>query len=127
MGWVSENQTEAERIEKEWWPHARQNYWFYNVAFPGRGLGDKETQDLYQPWWNGVEREEDIKYEDVKGNGDLLVGTCDDVIGEIERYKKELGCEYIIIQTIFGTGPPMPAVLEEIKLFGRKIIPYFGE
>ena len=127
IGWVSENQKEEEKIEKEWWPHAQSNYWFYSSAFPGRGLGDLESQNLYQSWWNDVKNEEDIKYEKVKGNGDILVGTCDQVIGEIERYERELGSDYIIFQIVFGSGPPLPRVLDEIRLFGRKIVPYFNE
>ncbi len=57
----------------------------------------------------------------------LLVGTCDQVIGEIERYERELGSDYIIFQIVFGSGPPLPRVLDEIRLFGRKIVPYFNE
>jgi probable F420-dependent oxidoreductase len=64
----------------------------------------------------------------------LLFGTPEDVIGQIERYRRETGCEHV--HAAFGAG--MPAREEEystlgefeeqaemIRLFGREVIPAF--
>ncbi|MAG55396.1 MAG: F420-dependent oxidoreductase [Planctomycetes bacterium] len=64
----------------------------------------------------------------------LLWGTPDDVVGQIERYRRETGCQHV--HAAFGAG--MPAREEEystlgrfeeqaemIRLFGREVIPAF--
>jgi probable F420-dependent oxidoreductase len=64
----------------------------------------------------------------------LLFGTPEDVIGQIERYRRETGCDHV--HAAFGAG--MPARDEEystlgafeeqaemIRLFGREVIPAF--
>lgn len=64
----------------------------------------------------------------------LLFGDPDDVIGQIERYRRETGCEHV--HAAFGAGMPahdteystlgdFAAQAEMIRLFGRYVIPHF--
>jgi probable F420-dependent oxidoreductase len=64
----------------------------------------------------------------------LLFGDPDDVIGQIERYRRETGCEHV--HAAFGAGMPahdteystlgdFDAQAEMIGLFGRYVIPHF--
>ena len=64
----------------------------------------------------------------------LLWGDPDDVIGQIERYRRETGCEHV--HAAFGAGMPaheseystlgdFEAQAEMIRLFGRYVIPHF--
>lgn len=64
----------------------------------------------------------------------LLFGDPDDVIAQIERYRRETGCEHV--HAAFGAGMPahdteystlgdFEAQAEMIRLFGRHVIPHF--
>jgi alkanesulfonate monooxygenase SsuD/methylene tetrahydromethanopterin reductase-like flavin-dependent oxidoreductase (luciferase family) len=64
----------------------------------------------------------------------LLFGDPDDVIAQIERYRRETGCEHV--HAAFGAGMPahdteystlgdFEAQAEMIRLFGRYVIPHF--
>ncbi len=66
----------------------------------------------------------------------LLWGTPDDVIGQIERYRRETGCDHV--HAAFGAGMPahqdeystlgdFEAQAEMIRLFGRYVIPHFRD
>ncbi len=63
----------------------------------------------------------------------LLWGAPDDVIGQIERYRRETGCDHV--HAAFGSGLPgsseqstlggFEQQAEMIRLFGREVIPAF--
>lgn len=64
----------------------------------------------------------------------LLFGDPDDVIAQIERYRRETGCAHV--HAAFGAGMPahdteystlgdFEAQAEMIRLFGRHVIPHF--
>lgn len=64
----------------------------------------------------------------------LLWGTPDDIIGQIERYRAETGCDHV--HAAFGAGLPAKESdrstlgsfeqhAEMIRLFGREVIPAF--
>ena len=64
----------------------------------------------------------------------LLWGTPEDVIGQIERYRRETGCGHV--HAAFGAGMParedeystlgrFEEQAEMIRLFGREVIPAF--
>jgi alkanesulfonate monooxygenase SsuD/methylene tetrahydromethanopterin reductase-like flavin-dependent oxidoreductase (luciferase family) len=64
----------------------------------------------------------------------LLWGGPDDVIGQIERYRKETGCDHVHVA--FGSGLPgsseqstlgtFEQQAEMMRLFGREVIPAFA-
>lgn len=66
----------------------------------------------------------------------LLFGSPDDVIAQIERYRRETGCDHV--HAAFGAGMPaheteystlgdFEAQAEMIRLFGRYVIPHFRD
>ncbi|HPG24046.1 MAG: LLM class flavin-dependent oxidoreductase [Spirochaetaceae bacterium] len=66
----------------------------------------------------------------------LLFGTPEDVIGQIERYRRETGCDHV--HAAFGAGMParedeystlgaFEEQAEMIRLFGREVIPAFRD
>jgi probable F420-dependent oxidoreductase len=66
----------------------------------------------------------------------LLWGTPEDVIGQIERYRRETGCDHV--HAAFGAGMParddeystlgrFEEQAEMIRLFGREVIPQFRD
>jgi len=66
----------------------------------------------------------------------LLWGTPEDVIGQIERYQRETGCDHV--HAAFGAGMPahdseystlgeFEEQAEMIRLFGREVIPAFRD
>jgi probable F420-dependent oxidoreductase len=64
----------------------------------------------------------------------LLWGAPDDVIGQIERYRRETGCDHL--HAAFGAGLPgsterstfggFEEIADMIRLFGREVIPAFA-
>jgi probable F420-dependent oxidoreductase len=100
---------------------------------------------LIEHWRESVEEEEEkallarldagerIPAQDIARDR-LLWGAPDDVIAQIERYRRETGCEHV--HAAFGAGLPAssgPATLgtfeqhaEMIRLFGREVIPAFA-
>ncbi|WP_083252377.1 LLM class flavin-dependent oxidoreductase [Haladaptatus sp. W1] len=54
----------------------------------------------------------------------FLVGSPDDVIADIERYRDEMDLDYLVIRTQFP-GSDFEDVHESIRLFGEEVIPAF--
>lgn len=100
---------------------------------------------LVEHWRESVEEEEelelfrrmdagdDVSIDDIAGDR-LLYGAPDDVIAQIERYRRVTGCEHIHLA--FGAGLPANTGSEStlgsfeehadmIRLFGREVIPAF--
>ena len=66
----------------------------------------------------------------------MLWGSPDDVIAQIERYRRETGCEHV--HAAFGAGLPagdnerstlgsFEQHAEMIRLFGEEVIPAFAD
>ena len=52
----------------------------------------------------------------------FLLGSADDVVGEIKRYESELGVDYMIFRMQWP-GMPHRQLLREIEIMGRDVIP----
>ncbi len=52
----------------------------------------------------------------------FIIGTPDDCIGEIEKYRDELGIKYIACRMVFPQAPH-EVISGLIKTFGKKVIP----
>lgn len=63
------------------------------------------------------------KFEDLEAREQLLIGTPDDVINRLKKYK-EIGCDHIMMLKNFG-GIPHEEVLKSIKLTAEEVIPAF--
>jgi alkanesulfonate monooxygenase SsuD/methylene tetrahydromethanopterin reductase-like flavin-dependent oxidoreductase (luciferase family) len=80
-----------------------------------------------------IDAGENVTPQEIAGDR-LLFGDPDDVIGQIERYRRETGCEHV--HAAFGAGMPahdteystlgdFEAQAEMIRLFGKYVIPHF--
>jgi alkanesulfonate monooxygenase SsuD/methylene tetrahydromethanopterin reductase-like flavin-dependent oxidoreductase (luciferase family) len=52
----------------------------------------------------------------------FLVGTPDDCIQTISRFREEVGCNHFILA---WPGLSHTEVLKQVELFGRRVIPHF--
>lgn len=55
----------------------------------------------------------------------FIIGTPEDCIGEIKKYRDELGIKYIVCRMVFPQAPH-DVISGLIKTFGRKVIPNIG-
>ena len=62
-----------------------------------------------------------IPYRDLARDR-FLLGTADDVVGEINRYESELGVDYMIFRMQWP-GMPHRQLLRQIEIMGRDVIP----
>jgi probable F420-dependent oxidoreductase len=118
-GWVSHD---PEEIRELWWPTVREYHLFY------KHLGFFESGRFNAQWepWVRTARDDEWTYERVAPNR-VIAGTPDEVIAEIERYRREVGCEYIVFYFRHPTGPDHRATMRCIELFGREVIPHFRQ
>lgn len=116
-GWVSKD---PEEIRQLWWPTVRDYHLFY------KNLGFFESGRFNAQWepWVRTARDEEWTYERVAPNR-VIAGTPEQVISEIQRYRQEVGCEYIIFYFRHPTGPDHRATMRCIELFGKEVIPHF--
>ena len=117
-GFVSPNGAKAKEVEETFWKFGREELWFYFSSFPGR-------EDEWFGMAERLKKEEDFKREDVRPN--LLLGTPEEVIEQIERLKEEIGVDYVVFRSRYGTGPPMDEAMSSLRLFGEKVIPHFAD
>ena len=53
----------------------------------------------------------------------LICGTPDEVVADIKRYEREIGCQYMILMLRHPTGPSHQETLQCIELLGSKVLP----
>ena len=127
-GWVTKNRKEAEAAERTWYAPIRADRWFYYSSFPGRAWGGGVKGDpavAVETWLQKARSIEDFKYDFLKPS--LVVGTVDEVVDQIDRYRKDLKMEYLILRSRFGAGPTLERSLETMKLFAKEVMPHFRE
>ena len=71
--------------------------------------------------------------DSVSSSGDLtlgaitedrfVIGTADDVIEELRRYRETVGADRVILRLGHPGGPPHEAIMEVIEVIGREVIP----
>lgn len=116
--WVAPTRQE---VEKVWWPGLRAMHLFYkNLGFFESGRFNTE----WEPWVRTV-TDEEWTFERVAPNR-AITGTPEEVIEEIARYRKVVGCEYIVCYLRHPTGPDHEHTMKAIRLFGEKVIPKFA-
>jgi len=117
-GWVAESRDEVERV---FWPGLRNCHLFYkNLGFFESGRFNTE----WEPWVRTV-RDEEWTFERVAPNR-LIAGTPAEVVDEIQRYRDEVGCDYIVMYFRHPTGPDHEHTMKAIRLFGEKVLPKFN-
>lgn len=53
----------------------------------------------------------------------LICGTPDEVVADIKRYEREIGCQYMILMLRHPTGPSHQETLQCIERLGSKVLP----
>ena len=53
----------------------------------------------------------------------FVIGTVDDVVRDLRRYRDEVGADRVILRLGHPGGPPHEAVMEAIEVIGREVIP----
>jgi alkanesulfonate monooxygenase SsuD/methylene tetrahydromethanopterin reductase-like flavin-dependent oxidoreductase (luciferase family) len=115
--WVGESRAEIERV---WWPHIQAYHLFYlHLGFFSSGRFNSQ----WEPWVKDVQSDAEWTFDRVAPNR-LLCGTPGEVIAEIKRYEREIGCHYMILILRHPTGPSHQETMKCIELFGRKVLPH---
>ncbi|HXG64591.1 MAG TPA: LLM class flavin-dependent oxidoreductase [Blastocatellia bacterium] len=104
--WVAETRS---AVEEKWWPYVKA----FHQPYIRMGLF-KDIQADESGW----------DFERV-APGRLIAGTPDEVIQEIERYRREVACEWLVLLFRHPQGPAHQEVLKCIALFGKEVIPHF--
>lgn len=53
----------------------------------------------------------------------LICGTPDEVVADMKRYEREIGCQYMILMLRHPTGPSHQETLKCIELLGTQVLP----
>ena len=113
-GWVADS---LEEVERTWWPCIRNEHWFYFQQVP-RWVAERE------PFLEGIEREEDFVFDRHRIDR-LIVGSPQDCIESIQKFKDALDMDYLITSFRVAEGPSFEEELECIRRFGKEVIPAF--
>lgn len=114
--WVGESRAEVERV---WWPHIQAYHLFYlNLGFFSSGRFNAQ----WEPWVKEVKSDAEWTFDRVAPNR-LICGAPDDVIANVKRYQREIGCQYMIFSLRHPTGPSHEETMKCIELFGREVLP----
>jgi alkanesulfonate monooxygenase SsuD/methylene tetrahydromethanopterin reductase-like flavin-dependent oxidoreductase (luciferase family) len=108
--WVAETMSE---VEQKWWPCVNA----FHQPYIKLGLFKDISYDAGPTDWSF----------DRVTPGRLIAGTPDKVIREIEKYRAEIGCEWLILLFRHPPGPSHEEVLGCIELFGNEVIPHFRD
>jgi alkanesulfonate monooxygenase SsuD/methylene tetrahydromethanopterin reductase-like flavin-dependent oxidoreductase (luciferase family) len=113
-GWVADDLDEVERV---WWPAIRSEHWFYFSQVP-RWVAERE------PFLQGIQKEEDFLFDNHRQDR-LIVGSPQDCIDEITKFRDGVGTEYMILSFRVAAGPSFEEELKCIRRFGADVIPAF--
>ena len=107
--WIADTRSE---VEEKWWPYVKA---FHQPYIRLRLFKDIAADGDPSHW----------SFERVAPDR-LIGGRPDEVIREIERYRAEIACEWMIFLFRHPQGPDHKEVLKCIELFGREVIPAFS-
>jgi alkanesulfonate monooxygenase SsuD/methylene tetrahydromethanopterin reductase-like flavin-dependent oxidoreductase (luciferase family) len=111
-GWVADSLADVERV---WWPCIRQEHWFYFEKVP-RWVAELE------PFVADIKSEDDFQFDRHRIDR-LIVGSPEECIEQIERFKEVIGMDYLIMSLREAHGPSHEEELECIRRFGQEVIP----
>jgi alkanesulfonate monooxygenase SsuD/methylene tetrahydromethanopterin reductase-like flavin-dependent oxidoreductase (luciferase family) len=110
--WVADD---LEQVERDWWPHARRDHWFYFREVP-RWVADRE------PFLAGIKSEEDFDFDRHRRDR-MIVGSPDDCVESLRRFDVRLDMDFVFMRFRVASGPSFEQELECIRRFGRDVIP----
>ncbi len=115
--WVAESRAEVERV---WWPHIQAYHLFYlHLGFFSSGRFNAQ----WEPWVKEIATDAEWTFARVAPNR-LICGTPDEVVADLKRYEREIGCQYMILVLRHPTGPSHQETLKCIELFGKEVLPH---
>jgi alkanesulfonate monooxygenase SsuD/methylene tetrahydromethanopterin reductase-like flavin-dependent oxidoreductase (luciferase family) len=111
--WVADS---LEDVEAQWWPHARAEHFWLFSRLPD-WVANREPYD-------SSVAEQDFSF--ARHHVDrLIVGSPQDCIEKIRRFRDELDMDYLIMSFRQGSGPSAAEEVESIRRFGTEVIPAF--
>lgn len=75
----------------------------------------------YDPWIKQISTAAEVTWE-LSTKNRMIVGSPEDCIREIHRWRQEVGCDYMMTEFLLPTAG-RSRVLEDIRFFGFKVIP----
>lgn len=115
--WVADTKGEVEHV---WWPGLRAMHLFYkNLGFFESGRFNTE----WEPWVKTV-TDDAWTFDRVAPNR-VIAGTPAQVIEEVQRYREEVGCEYLVCYFRHPSGPNHDYTMKCIRNWGEKVIAKF--
>jgi alkanesulfonate monooxygenase SsuD/methylene tetrahydromethanopterin reductase-like flavin-dependent oxidoreductase (luciferase family) len=111
--WVADS---LDEVQATWWPHARtEHFWLFshlpNWVASREPYDQSITEDDFSFARHQVDR--------------LIVGSPEDCIDKIRRFRDELDMDYLILSFRQASGPSAEAEAESIRRFGAEVIPAF--
>jgi alkanesulfonate monooxygenase SsuD/methylene tetrahydromethanopterin reductase-like flavin-dependent oxidoreductase (luciferase family) len=70
-----------------------------------------------------VKKPEDLTF-DVMTKNRLIAGSPEECLDQLQMWRDEIQPDYVILRMRQATGPEQAAALEDIRLFGEKVIPH---
>ena len=106
--WVAETRAEAAEVYGPEVISAYKYYW-------RNGLPD----------FRGIWSEDEITLDNL-GKDRLILGEPDECVAEFQRWSEAVGAEYFLLRLrhAHSGGPPHEKIMEAIRLFGEKVIPF---
>jgi alkanesulfonate monooxygenase SsuD/methylene tetrahydromethanopterin reductase-like flavin-dependent oxidoreductase (luciferase family) len=113
-GWVADS---LEDVERDWWPVIRAEHWFYFEKVP-------RWVEEFEPFIASIKGEDDFHFDQHHVDR-LIVGSPQDCIDKIAKFRDELDMDYLIMSFREPHGPDHDKELECIERFGKEVIPAF--
>ncbi len=75
--------------------------------------------------FKGMPTETDITFNNIDRDERLVIGTPDECIEKLYRWREEVGADYFILRfrQAHSGGPPHSETMKAIELFGSKVLP----
>ncbi len=81
----------------------------------------KYLNATYDPWITQIDNAAEVTWE-LTTKDRMIVGSSEDSLNEIRKWKQEIGCDYMMLEFLMPSGG-RNQVLEDIRQFGRSVLP----
>jgi alkanesulfonate monooxygenase SsuD/methylene tetrahydromethanopterin reductase-like flavin-dependent oxidoreductase (luciferase family) len=75
--------------------------------------------------FKGMATEADITFENIHKDGRLILGTPNECVDLLHRWREEVGADYVIVRfrQAHSGGPAHHEAMKAIELFGSRVLP----
>lgn len=70
----------------------------------------------------GVRRTRELTYDRVTQDR-IVAGTPDQIVEQLQKWRREIEPDYLMVRLRHAGGPPQPEALSDIRAFGERVIP----